>query len=234
MKITYIFILLFFFLISCEKEIEHGLNVSVTGFGTLYDINGKKALNHAGIDVSVFDDNKHTATDEYGKFTISGLDAGNPYKFKLSKVEYGDCITKEYIFFGNHEAGYIGEQKLFAKPTNKLSNIEVTYDYAYNKYRISLDIDSASSYCLFIFVNDSNTVTNEHFDDYFIKSNPYSLGYSYSNIKTGINTNELEYTNIDKFYIRMYLANYYEYAAKARSDMHTWVEASDIIAVPLE
>ena len=89
----YCFVLVLFFLTGCalEPQVPTGPTGSVSGYAYLYSSTGTLLPSSAGITVSVNGTNKSAQTNDSGKWTVTGLAAGN-YSLTYSKTGFGDVM----------------------------------------------------------------------------------------------------------------------------------------------
>jgi len=76
------------------------LTGNLIGFVKLYDLQGNRLADAAGVTITVTETEQTTTTDAYGKWTIEDLLTGT-YSIRIEKTGYGVYIQPSYSFVGN-------------------------------------------------------------------------------------------------------------------------------------
>jgi hypothetical protein len=135
----YCFVLLLFFITGCALEPKvapTGPSGSVSGYAYLYSSKGIVLSSSAGITVTATGTNKSAVTDDSGKWTMTGLPAGN-YTFSFVKEGYGS--VKEFDFKTEGKDTIDDNETDMSQPVSDQINFQ--------RFTISLStLDSIASY----------------------------------------------------------------------------------------
>jgi hypothetical protein len=191
--------------ISCTKEEEKGLDVSMTGFVKLINESGTELFERNGVKVTIQGSSTYTQTDKNGKFLFTGLKAGSPYSFDFSRDGYGTRSVTNYRFIGDEKPGLIGTVTLYQIPSIELKSASIQYQN--NTISVSGQITPTVNFTTMAFANDSANVSDTHYD-YWSGGYTYSGGFSSFQLSVQLTNNT--YTPGTTIYVAVYFYNYYD------------------------
>jgi hypothetical protein len=203
MKKIYIFLMLLLLIAACTKE-DKGLNVSITGFVKLIDLDGSQVYDRHNVQVSIQGSTLSAQTDQNGKFLFTGLDAGKEYGFDFSKDSFGTVSTLGYKFIGDAKPGLISSITMYQIPQIEL--ISATLSYSNNTIYINGTISETNYFSVRAYANDSSNVSDSHYD-YSSYANYYA-GTNFTTFFIGIPLDNNYYPAGTLIYVGVYFHNY--------------------------
>lgn len=217
--------------LSCTKK-EIGKDVSMTGFVKMITESGTELFDRQDIKVTVKGGSASTYTEPNGKFLFSGLNAGTPCGFDISKDGYGTVSTGNFSFIGDEKQGFIGFYTLYQTPTVEL--LSATLQYLNGAIYITGQITKTNQFRTIFYANDSADVSNLHYD--YTSSSYGASGGTYTSFQNGIWIINNTYKPGTTLYIAVYFINLYDngyYDPETGAFIHSSSKKAGVLKITL-
>ncbi|MCT4615436.1 MAG: carboxypeptidase-like regulatory domain-containing protein [Marinifilaceae bacterium] len=166
MKVNFILVILYCFIISCTNADFDELTGDLVGFSELKTLDGIVSEDKAGVEVYLEGSKDKVYTNELGRFVLTDISPGS-YNLIMEKEGFGSLVCQNIKIVGGVMPLVIEKQTVFEKASSRLMYPKL--EYSNNVFHIRANLLNPENFRVNIFVSSEKDV---NWEDYKVSS-PY-------------------------------------------------------------